>query len=86
MQMAASAASVWQLAHDLHPHKAGVLDRIFTRLQKEQILTVRMECVVVKVHPEGTGAQKKMARKPSADPGADAPPRFIWLPRMLGAP
>jgi transposase len=71
--------------------KAGVLERIFTRLQQEQILTIRLECValdstIIKVHPDGTGALKKVGRKPSAVPGAAAPPRFIWLPRMLGAP
>jgi hypothetical protein len=71
--------------------KAGVLDRIFARLQAEQILAIRIEHVgldstTIKVHPDGTGAQKKTARKPSADPGADAPPRFIWLPRIIGAP
>lgn len=69
--------------------KAGVLARVFARLQEEQILTVRLECValdstVVKVHPDGTGAPKKADRKPSAAPGAAAPPRFIWLPQMLG--
>lgn len=71
--------------------KAGVLDRIFTRLQQEQILTVRMECVcldstIVKVHPDGTGALKKAGRRPLAVRGAAPPPRFIWLPRMLAAP
>ena len=71
--------------------KAGVMDRVFTRLQQEQILALRMEALsldstTVKVHPDGTGALKKAGRKPSAAPGADAPPRFIWLPRMLGAP
>ncbi len=71
--------------------KAGVLDRVFARLQQEQILSLRLEQVcldstVVKVHPDGTGALKKPARKPSAAPAEAAPPRFIWLPRMLGAP
>ncbi len=71
--------------------KAGVLDRIFTRLQQEQILRVGIECVAldstpVKVHPAGTGALKKAGRKPSDARAAAAPPRFIWLPRMLGAP
>ena len=71
--------------------KAGVLDRVFARLQQEQILAIRLEQVcldstTVKVHPDGTGALKKTARKPLGDPGAVAPPRFIWLPRMLGAP
>lgn len=71
--------------------KAGVLDRVFARLQQEQILAIRIEHVcldstTIKVHPDGTGALKKTAHKPSGDPGADAPPRFIWLPRMLDAP
>jgi transposase len=71
--------------------KAGVLDRVFARLQQEQILAIRIEHVcldstTIKVHPDGTGALKKTARKPSDVPGVDAPPRFIWLPRMLGAP
>ena len=71
--------------------KAGVLDRVFARLQQEQILSIRIEHVsldstTVKVHPDGTGALKKTAPKLSGDPGAVAPPRFIWLPQMLGAP
>jgi transposase len=71
--------------------KAGVLDRVFARLQAEQILAIRIEGVcldstTIKVHPDGTGALKKAARKPSVVRGAAAPPRFIWLPRMLGAP
>jgi len=71
--------------------KAGVLDRVFARLQEEQILAIRIEHVcldstTIKVHPDGTGALKKTVRRPSGDLGAGAPPRFIWLPRMLGAP
>lgn len=71
--------------------KAGVLDRVFARLQQEQILRIQFEVVsldstTVKVHPDGTGALKKVARRPSAAPAGAAPPRFIWLPRMLGAP
>jgi transposase len=71
--------------------KAGVLDRVFARLQQEQILAIRIEHVcldstTIKVHPDGTGALKKTARKLSDALAADALPRFIWLPRMLGAP
>ena len=71
--------------------KAGVLDRVFERLQRAQIIRIKIEAVsldstIVKVHPDGTGAFKKTARKPSANPVADGPPRSIWLPRMLGAP
>ena len=71
--------------------KAGVLDRVFARLQQEQIIAIKFEAVAldsttVKVHPDGTGALKKVARKPSGVRAAVAPPRFIWLPRMLGVP
>jgi hypothetical protein len=68
--------------------KSGVLDRIFEQLQHAQIVRIRIEAVsldstVIKVHPDGTGALKKTAPKPSANLAADGPPRFIWLPRML---
>ena len=71
--------------------KAGVLDRVFTRLQQEQIIALKFAAVsldstTVKVHPDGTGALKKAIPKPSGVPVADAPPRFIWLPRRFGAP
>ena len=69
--------------------KAGVLDRVFARLQAEQILAIHIEHVcldstTIKVHPDGTGALKKTAHSPLAVPGAGAPPKFIWLPRMIG--
>ena len=43
--------------------KAGVLDRVFARLQEEQILAIHIEHVcldstTIKVHPDGTGALK----------------------------
>ncbi|MGD1098596.1 MAG: IS5 family transposase, partial [Bryobacteraceae bacterium] len=44
--------------------KNGVLDQVFERLQKEQIVRIKIEAVkmdstIVKVHPDGTGAFKK---------------------------
>ncbi len=71
--------------------KAGVLDRLFEQLQARQIIQIKIEAVsldstIVKVHPDGTGALKKTGRRPSANPAAAGPPRFIWLPRMLAAP
>ena len=71
--------------------KNGVLDRVFEKLQQEQIMRIRIEAfsldsTSVKVHPDGTGALKKTGRKPSANPEADGTPRFIWLPRMLERP
>ena len=71
--------------------KSGVLDRVFERLQQSQIVRIKIEAVsldstIVKVHPDGTGALKKTAPKPSASPEAAGPPRFIWLPRRLERP
>ena len=59
--------------------------------QREQLVRVKIEAVSldstsIKVHPDGTGALKKTARRPSASPEADGTPRFIWLPRMLERP
>ena len=71
--------------------KNGVLDQVFERLQKEQIIRIKIEAVkmdstIVKVHPDGTGALKKTDPKPSENPAADGSPRFIWLPRMRERP
>ena len=71
--------------------KNGVLDHVFERLQREQIVRIKIEAVkldstTVKVHPDGTGALKKTDRRPSENPAADGPPRFIWLPQMLERP
>src|SRR2546421_4164732 len=53
--------------------KSGVLDRIFEQLQHAQIVRIKIEAVsldstMIKVHPDGTGALKKTALKPSASP------------------
>lgn len=67
--------------------KAGVLDTVFTHLQKQRLMQVRIEAVsldstIMKVHPDGTGAQKKPGTSRSARAGAGGPPSFIWLPRV----
>jgi transposase len=69
--------------------KNGSLDRVFEKLQMEQIVRIRIEAfgldsTTVKVHPDGTGALKKTDPSPSANLAVDGPQRFIWLPRMLG--
>ena len=71
--------------------KSGVLDRVFEKLQREQMVRIKVEAVAldstsVKVHPDGTGALKKTDHRPSASRAAAGPPRFIWLPRMLARP
>ena len=68
--------------------KNGILDRLFEQLQHAQIIRIKIKAVsldstIVKVHPDGTGALKKTALKPSASRAEDGAPRFIWLPRML---
>ena len=71
--------------------KGGVLERVFERMQREQIVRIKLEAVsldstIIKVHPDGTGALKKTARKPSGEVAVDGAPKFIWLPRMLAVP
>jgi len=71
--------------------KSGVLDKVFERLQREQIVRIRIEAVSldstsIKVHPDGMGALKKTVRNPLASPEADGQPRFIWLPQMQERP
>src|ERR1700740_1246164 len=68
--------------------KAGVLDRLFAELQREQLIRIKIEAVsldstIIKVHPDGTGALKKTAPKRSANAAAVGRPKFIWLPRVL---
>lgn len=70
--------------------KNGTLDRIFERLQKERLISIKIEAVSldstsVKVHPDGTGALKKQDRKPLGSPEADGQPKFIWSLRLPSA-
>ena len=70
--------------------KNQVIERVFARLQAEQILSIKIEVLSldstsIKVHPDGTGAHKKTAPRPSASRAAAGRPRFIWSPRLLGA-
>ena len=71
--------------------KAGVLDRVFRRLQQQRLIRISVEVVgmdstAVKVHPDGTGARKKGVPSRSGSPGVGGPPRFIWLPQMPKQP
>jgi transposase len=68
--------------------KNGVLDRVFEKLQLEQIVRIKIEAfsldsTSIKVHPDGTGALEKTDHRPSESRAADGTPRFIWLPQML---
>jgi transposase len=62
--------------------KSGVLDRVFEQLQQSQSVRLRLEAValdstLVKVHPDGMGALKKTAPKPSASLAAAGQLRSI---------
>ena len=64
-----------------------MLNTLFEQLQRRRLMQVRIEAVsldstIVKVHPDGTGASKKVARRPSAKAVAAGAPSFIWLPRV----
>ena len=70
--------------------KSGVLQRVFERLQAQQIIQIKIEAVsldstIVKVHPDGTGALKKTVRKPLGSAAEAGAPKFIWWPQMLAA-
>lgn len=67
--------------------KSGVLDRAFDLLREQNVLdlpagVLSLDSTSVKVHPDGTGALKNSGHKLSGSPGVDAPPKFIWLPRV----
>ena len=92
VQVARSAQALWQLAHHLHADEPMVQERrIGSRVctvaarsdRSHQDRSGGAGSTAVKVHPDGTGALKKTARKPLASRAADGRPGFIWLPRML---
>jgi transposase len=67
--------------------KAGVLQRLFLGLQKEQIISIKIEILAIdstslKVHPNAHGALKKQAGSQSERAGADGTPNFMWFPQM----
>ena len=71
--------------------KKGVLDRVCARLQELGLVRIKLEVLgwdstIVPVHPDGTGAEQKTVRRPSAAPAAAGPPSFIRLPRTIGRP
>jgi transposase len=81
----------WHTVYMRMSRWSKVLDRVFEKLQVEQIVRIKLEAVSldstsIKVHPDGTGALKKTDHRPSARAAADGTPRCIWLPRMLERP
>ena len=63
--------------------KNGVLDRVFSALQDDDVIDIQVEHVsldstAVKVHPDGTGALKKTVRNLSASHAPDGRLKFTW--------
>ena len=68
--------------------KKGVLDRVFSALQEQQVINVEvahvsLDSTVVKVHPDGTGALKKTVRNLSANRGRAGQPKSTCSPLTL---
>ncbi len=71
--------------------KNGVLDKIFTALQTENIIDIRTEFVCIdstsiKVHPDATGALKENGEQAIGRSKGGSQPRFIWLLRLPNLP
>lgn len=67
--------------------KNGTLDRVFEQLQREKLIHIKIEAgsldsTIVKVHPNGTGALKKVGHNPSESLEVAGQQKFIWLPRL----
>ena len=68
------------------------------RLIRIRVECLGLDSTSIKVHPDATGAPKSEhvnavgsrehanGLRPSANPGPDGTPRFIWLPRMHERP
>jgi len=68
--------------------KNGVLREIFTALQTEEIIAIRVEVLALdstscKVHPDGHGALKNSESKLSANQEVVGTPSFMWYPQMI---
>ncbi len=67
--------------------KNGVIERLFTALQEENIIEIRTEIIhidstTVKVHPDGAGTRKVNGEQSIGRSKGGSQPRFIWLPAL----
>ena len=67
--------------------KSGLLQNVFLHLQRIGVIKVNVRIVaidstIIKVHPDGIGALKKVASNLSENHVADTPPNFIWSPHL----
>ena len=69
-----SAFGDWKIVYQRFNRSAesGVFERVFKLLASDHDNEYMMiDATIVRAHQHSAGAQKKTARKPSADPGAD---------------
>ncbi len=69
--------------------KKGVLQAAFMKLQQIGVIQIKVNIVsldstCITVHPDGTGALKKVGPSPSDEPEAGGTPNFIWSPHLIG--
>jgi transposase len=69
--------------------KAGVLDMVFEKLQREQLIRIRIEAAcasagMVRIAALESASAEITGRTPLENPLEDGPPKLIWLPRLLG--
>ena len=67
--------------------KNGMLALVFTELQKQEIIKIRIERISldstsIKVHPDAHGAEKKTENNQSEKVSGDGIPNFMWVPLM----
>ena len=68
--------------------QSGVLQVVCEKLQDMQVFNIKVsaasiDSTSVQVHPDGTGALKKTAIKPSENLEEDGQQRFTWLLEMI---
>ena len=66
----------------------GVIQRIFTVLQQERIIAIKVEVLALdstscKVHPDGHGVLKNTESSPSENQKVDGTLSFTWYPQMI---
>ncbi len=69
--------------------KKGILEKIFLKLQQMGVIQIKVHVIsldstCIKVHPDGTGALKKVENNPLEEQKADGIPNFIWSPHLTG--
>ncbi len=66
--------------------KSGVLDMVFEKLQREQLIRIKIETAsIAKIDTLGTPSLEVAEYTPLENPEDDGRPKLIWLPRVPGS-